>query len=100
MLDLNSLHDLALTCRQFRANLLQYRKQLIAQSLRCSNEDKPIQGLASDRFRESHAVWDTASAGSYGGRLTSGKIGDCARDMVDECRKCGTVVCRVSDFVR
>ncbi|KAG9646715.1 hypothetical protein KCU64_g10420, partial [Aureobasidium melanogenum] len=34
-LDLNSLHDLSRTCRQFRANLLQHRRQLIPQTLRC-----------------------------------------------------------------
>lgn len=28
-------------------------------------------------------------------RLTSGKVGRCARDMVGECQRCGTVVCRV-----
>jgi len=28
-LDLNSLHDLAATCRQFHANLTQYRPQLV-----------------------------------------------------------------------
>lgn len=29
------------------------------------------------------------------GRLTSGKIGRCARDMVGECHRCARVVCRV-----
>lgn len=29
------------------------------------------------------------------GKLTSGKIGKCARDMVAECRRCSRVVCRV-----
>lgn len=27
-----------------------------------------------------------------------GKFGDCARDMVGGCRRCGRVVCRVSDM--
>jgi hypothetical protein len=28
-----------------------------------------------------------------------GKTGQCARDLVSECRRCGTVVCRVSWFL-
>jgi hypothetical protein len=29
------------------------------------------------------------------GRSYNGKSGDCARDMVGECRRCGDVICRV-----
>lgn len=95
LLDLNSLHDLSRTCRQFRANLLEYRNQLITQSLRCSNEH------VSPGPRDSQGTWEMKRAWTHGGviasdsRLTSGKIGQCARDMVGECRRCGTVVCRV-----
>ncbi|OCK79115.1 hypothetical protein K432DRAFT_383360 [Lepidopterella palustris CBS 459.81] len=94
LLDLNSLHDLSRTCRQFRANLLQYRNQLVNQSLRCVYEDiKPGDKLA-DRIRESQQAWRSSGSSSTGGRLTSGKVGKCARDMVGECQRCGTVVCR------
>jgi hypothetical protein len=92
MLDLNSLHDLALCCRQFRANLLEYRDQLVKHTLKCSNEDEPTSDFLGNRFRESHA---TFLSFGYNDRITSGKVGICARDMVGECRKCDTVVCRV-----
>ena len=39
------------------------------------------------------------SQGSSGsGRMTRGKVGKCARDMVGECRRCSKVVCRVSFY--
>lgn len=95
-LDLNSLHDLSRTCRQFRANLLQCRKQLIAQSLRCSKEDEDRSSTLADRLREARLAWRTNGGSSYAGRITSGKVGKCARDLVAECRNCATVVCRVS----
>ncbi|QDS70499.1 hypothetical protein FKW77_010164 [Venturia effusa] len=93
-LDLNSLHDLSRTCRQFRANLLQCRKQLIAQSLRCSKEHEDLSSSLADRLREARLAWRTNGGSSYAGRITSGKVGKCARDLVAECRNCGTVVCR------
>ncbi|KAF2404576.1 hypothetical protein EJ06DRAFT_503884 [Trichodelitschia bisporula] len=93
LLDLNDLHSLASTCRQFRANLLQYRNQLVTQTLRCSNDAEPSGTQLAQRFRESHAVWRNGTA-SYTGRITTGKVSLCARDMVAECRRCGVVVCR------
>ncbi|KAF2024312.1 hypothetical protein EK21DRAFT_22562, partial [Setomelanomma holmii] len=76
-LDLNSLHDLSRTCRQFRANLLEYRGQLVKHTLHCCNEDaSPGPQPESPR------------------QLTSGRVGKCARDMVGECQRCGVVVCR------
>ncbi|KAF2753439.1 hypothetical protein EJ05DRAFT_490136 [Pseudovirgaria hyperparasitica] len=93
-IDLNTLHDLSRTCRQFRANLLQYRRQLVTQTLRCANEDQPVNASLADRFRESHSAWVGQSLGSYSHRITSGKIGQCARDMVGDCRRCGKIVCR------
>lgn len=81
-LDLNSLHDLSRTCRQFRANLLQCRKQLIAQSLRCSKEDDDRSSTLADRLREARLAWRTNGGSSYAGRITSGKVGKCARDFV------------------
>ena len=89
-LDLNTLHNLSLTCRQFRANLLQFRLQLVKQTLRCANEDLQIGLRLADRLRESHQSWHSGQ----GSRITSGKVGQCARDMVAECRRCGKVVCR------
>lgn len=95
-LDLNSLHDLSRTCRQFRANLLQCRRQLIAQSLRCSKEDDERSSTLADRLREARLAWRMNGSSTHSGRITSGKVGQCARDMVGECKSCGTVVCRVS----
>lgn len=94
-LDLNSLHDLSRTCRQFRANLLEHRKQLIAQALRCSREGEGSNVKLADRLRESFAAWHMNGEFAPSNRLTSGKVGQCARDKVGECRRCGTIVCRV-----
>ncbi|KAF2861306.1 hypothetical protein K470DRAFT_215346, partial [Piedraia hortae CBS 480.64] len=63
-LDLNSLHELSRTCRQIREALLQNRRLLVRQALRCENDTANSRGMV------------------------------CARDLVGECRKCGTVVCR------
>jgi len=86
-LDLNSLHDLAAACRQFHANLTQYRSQLVKQTLRCSNEPK----------EDVVAHGPDGRTRGWNGRLTSGRVMRCARDLVAECRRCGTVVCRVRD---
>lgn len=97
-LDLNDLHDLSLTCRQFRVNLLQYRDQLIKQTLRCTNESRTMGPRLADRMRQSREAWhDRGGAISLmgSGRIQSGRFGSCARDMVAECRRCGEVVCRV-----
>jgi len=93
-LDLNSLHNLSRTCRQVRANLLQYRKQLIAQSLRCSRENNERGTTLADGLRGAHLAWSTNGGPSSFGRITSGKVGKCARDMVADCQHCGTIVCR------
>jgi hypothetical protein len=95
-LDLNTLHELSRTCRQFRANLLQHRKLLISQTLRCENETTdPAQRLGNALFA-SHQVWTAYGRdGVKIGRITSGKVGACARDLVGECKKCGRIVCRV-----
>lgn len=45
------------------------------------------------RYRARAADWYFVEAGRDAGGV--GKAGDCARDMVGECRRCGTVVCRV-----
>ncbi|KAK7535221.1 uncharacterized protein J3D65DRAFT_604622 [Phyllosticta citribraziliensis] len=91
LLDLNTLHDLSRTCRQFRANLLQYRNQLVTQSLKCSSEQLPGAAAGSDPRQAPNGA-----DGRLGERITSGKIGKCARDMVGECRRCSVVVCRLA----
>ncbi|KLJ13460.1 hypothetical protein EMPG_11611 [Blastomyces silverae] len=117
--DLNTLDSLAMTCRQFRANLLPYRSQLVRETLRCCNEhldDVPsedsdssdnsaaaglvVAGDPPDIF-EAFPLPDTTAGGTappvrYWGfpRLTTRKVGRCARDMVTECQRCMYVVCR------
>lgn len=89
MLDLNSLHNLSQTCHLVRNTLLQNRYQLVKRSLRCVND-----GPNGQRRDEPGA----ATAGlppPRPGRMTSGKVSACARDMVSECRRCNVVVCRV-----
>ncbi|KAH7130502.1 hypothetical protein B0J11DRAFT_523276 [Dendryphion nanum] len=82
-LDLNTLDSLSRTCRQFRANLLEYRQQLVKHTLHCVMEDADNAGDHAARLRDSN-----------GRQLTSGKVGKCARDMVGECHRCARVVCR------
>ncbi|KAF2458717.1 hypothetical protein BDY21DRAFT_362929 [Lineolata rhizophorae] len=99
-LDLNTLHALSRTCRQFRANLLQYCDQLVARTLRCSNEKAPPALRVADALRASHAAWldggasAAATRGAGTSRMAGGRVGVCARDMVGECRRCGKIVCR------
>ncbi|KAL2829034.1 hypothetical protein BDW59DRAFT_41318 [Aspergillus cavernicola] len=99
-IDLNTLHALSGTCRQFYANLAPYRQQLAKQTLRCENEY--IETL-SDMLQSGTAIPDSVksviqllsrSALNSGQQLTSGKIAKCARDMVAECRGCSKIVCR------
>jgi len=85
-LDLNTLHDLSRTCRQFRANLLEYRSQLVKHTLHCENEDDDLSEKLGSRLQEGRHVLES--------RLTTGRVGKCARDMVGDCQRCGTVVCR------
>ncbi|KAL8344636.1 hypothetical protein RB601_004920 [Gaeumannomyces tritici] len=91
-LDLNSIDSLARTCRQARSALIQYRSSLIKSSLRCFNEPLPVDPEQTLRYRARAGNWyymEDTSRTSY-----SGKPGDCARDLVGECHKCGQVVCR------
>src|ERR1700710_312097 len=92
-LDLNSLHNLSRTCRQFRATLLQYRDQLVTRTLQCEKEDEEPGELDRATIRRAHL--SASVGGPTYSRMTTGKIGACARDMVAECRSCGTIVCRV-----
>ena len=94
--DLNTLHELSRTCRQFRANLLEYRKLLIEQTLRCDNENSSPAQRLGNAFNASIQQWTAnANSGVAIDRISSGKVGECARDMVGECRKCGSITCRV-----
>jgi hypothetical protein len=49
------------------------------------------------RYRARAADWYFVESGSAA--HGSGKVGDCARDMVGECRRCSKVVCRVCIFI-
>jgi hypothetical protein len=45
-------------------------------------------------------AWHRKESRNYsmnGRQLTTGKVGECARDMVAECQRCGLVVCRVCE---
>jgi hypothetical protein len=105
LLDLNSLHNLSLTCRQIRGTLLLFRDQLVTRTLRCVNETDGGTGTetssADDKdSRETQrggisTRYNLSGPPSLGRRMTAGKVGQCARDMVGECRKCGEVICRV-----
>lgn len=95
-IDLTTLSDLSQTCRQVRANLLQYRVMLIQKTLRCQNEFTDLGTRLGGAFMASRDAWSTY--GRHGikvDRITSGRVGACARDMVSECRSCGDAICRV-----
>ncbi|KAI1207192.1 uncharacterized protein F4807DRAFT_436014 [Annulohypoxylon truncatum] len=91
-IDLNTLDNLSRTCRQVRQALLQYRSVVLAHTLHCVNEDVPIDPEDTFRYRARAGNWYYMEDGRTGDY--SGKSGSCARDMVAECRRCGTVVCR------
>lgn len=93
-IDLNTLDALSITCRQIRANLLQFRTQLLSSTLHCVNEDVELDPDHTLRYRARAADWYFVEAG--GDTAGPGKVGDCARDLVGGCRRCGIVVCRVS----
>ncbi|TAQ89409.1 hypothetical protein B7494_g2278 [Chlorociboria aeruginascens] len=82
-IDLNTLDALSLTCRQIRANLLQFRTQLLASTLHCENEELKLDPEHTLRYRARAANWYFVDMS----RETVGKAGDCARDMVDGCRR-------------
>jgi hypothetical protein len=95
-LDLNTLSELARTCRQARENLLQHRSILISRTLRCGNRNADLGKRLGDALSASRDAWIAYGRSEVRiGRITSGKVGACATDMVGDCRKCGRVVCRV-----
>jgi hypothetical protein len=95
-IDLNTLDNLARTCRRVRQDLLQYRKMLLVSTQHCCNEDLPVDKDEILRYRARAANWFYMQDLSHTSSGYRGKTGQCARDLVSECRRCGTVVCRVS----
>ncbi|KAK3995128.1 hypothetical protein QBC44DRAFT_321260 [Cladorrhinum sp. PSN332] len=91
-IDLNTLDSLSQTCRQIRQNLLQYRKVLVKSTLHCSNENLPVDPGESLRYRARAGNWFYME--ETGRTQATGKSGQCARDLVSGCRRCGDVVCR------
>ncbi|KAJ4157564.1 hypothetical protein NW754_009209 [Fusarium falciforme] len=89
-IDLNTLDALSRTCRLIHYGLLQYRTILLASTLHCRNESVPVDGSETFRYRARAGNWFYMEDG----RSYNGKSGDCARDMVGECRRCGEVICR------
>ena len=90
-IDLNTLDALSRTCRLVHHGLIQYRTTLINSTLHCQNEEVPVDGSETFRYRARAGNWFYMEDG----RSYNGKSGDCARDMVGECRRCGDVICRV-----
>ncbi|KAJ4421481.1 hypothetical protein N0V82_003746 [Gnomoniopsis sp. IMI 355080] len=92
-LDLNDVDSLSRTCRGVHNSLLQNRSILLKSTLHCTYEELPVDPESTLRYRARAGNWyymeDTSRSAQY-----NGKSGSCARDMVSECRKCGTVVCR------
>ncbi|KAI3322563.1 hypothetical protein HD806DRAFT_129872 [Xylariaceae sp. AK1471] len=82
-LDLNTLDNLSRTCRQIREELLQYRGSLVTRTLHCFKEQPPLDP------EDNEMNWYYMSINeSYRRR------GNCARDLVAECRRCARPVCR------
>ncbi|KAK0652205.1 hypothetical protein B0T16DRAFT_306757, partial [Cercophora newfieldiana] len=92
-LDLNTLDSLSRTCHRIHSSMLEYRKPLLLSTLRCSNEHLPVDPEETLRYRARAGNWFYMED-SPGRSGATGKSGQCARDLVGECRRCGTVVCR------
>lgn len=90
-IDLNSLDSLSRTSYLIYDALLQNRHALIAATLRCSNEEVPVDRDETLRYRARAGNWYYMEDG----RSYNGKSGHCARDLVGQCRRCGEIVCRV-----
>lgn len=72
--------------------MLQFRKQLGGITIRCENDDVAPNKEHTLRYRARAADFYFLEDG---GANIIGKVGQCARDMVQECRRCSRVVCRV-----
>ncbi|KAK4453762.1 hypothetical protein QBC34DRAFT_395002 [Podospora aff. communis PSN243] len=92
-IDLNTLDSLSRTCRRIHASMLEYRKPLLMSTLHCSNEHLPVDPEETLRYRARAGNWFYMED-SPGRSGATGKSGQCARDLVGECRRCSTVVCR------
>lgn len=103
-LDLNTLDALSRTCRQIRANLIPYSRQLVKRTLRCETQYNVI---LNELLREGVSLSEGTNLANQlinedapkNGRLRWGISGLCARDMVGECQRCSKIVCRVSIFL-
>ncbi|KAI1812934.1 hypothetical protein GGS20DRAFT_512038 [Poronia punctata] len=82
-LDLNSVDNLSRTCRQIHDSLLQYRGSLLTRTLHCFKEQPPLGP------EENEMNWHYMSINEIYRRR-----GNCARDLVAECRRCAKPVCR------
>ncbi|TVY54771.1 hypothetical protein LSUE1_G009023, partial [Lachnellula suecica] len=91
-IDLNTLDALSRTCRQVRANLIQFRTQLLGATLHCHNENVQVDPENTLRYRARATDWYFVDLGREAAGI--GKVGDCARDLVGSCRRCSRVVCR------
>jgi hypothetical protein len=89
-IDLNTLDALARTSRRIHDALIQYRTGLIAATLRCANTGVAFDPSETFRFRARAGNWFYMEDG----RNYNGKAGHCATDLVSECRRCATVICR------
>lgn len=75
---------------------MQYRRPLLASTLRCHQDTLPVEPKDTFRFRARASEWFLQSRQSSRLQNYNGKAGQCARDLVSECRRCLKVVCRVS----
>lgn len=90
-IDLNTLDSLARTSFLIHDALVQNRHALMRATLRCCNEQVPVDRDETLRYRARAGNWYYMEDG----RGYNGKSGQCARDLVGQCRRCGEVVCRV-----
>ncbi|KAM0745273.1 hypothetical protein ACQRIT_000657 [Beauveria bassiana] len=88
-IDLTTLDSLARASRMIHHGLVQYRVALLAATLRCSNENLPL-----DTAARANAGIDsyTDTSRQPAGAAKASRC--CARDMVGECRRCAAVICR------
>ena len=99
-IDLNDLDSLARTSLLIHDGLLGYRSSLLKSTLHCVNNDEPVDPESTLRFRaragNHYFDWEPSVLRSSHSYLPyNGKSGECARDLVSDCRRCGVAVCRV-----
>lgn len=99
-IDLNTLDSLARTSYLIHEGLIGYRSSLVKATLHCVNDDEPIDPESTLRYRAraGNHYFDfdpSILRNSHSYLPYNGKSGECARDLVSECRRCGVAVCRV-----